>query len=263
MYNAFFAGQFDVMELTLYAFFLFFFGLVLYLRREDRREGYPLEDEASGRHEPTPGFLWYAKPKTFVLPHGRGELSKPNAIRDDRELSARRSAVWSGAPLEPVGNPLKAGVGPGSYAQRADKPDLMHGGEPRIAPLRIATTYSIAKEDPDPRGMTVVGADNGAVGVVSDIWVDRMEFMIRYLEIAVNGADGAPSAKRILAPMTMAVVNKGKRTVRIEALLAAQFADAPTPASPEQITLLEEEKIVAYFGAGYLYATPARSEPLL
>jgi len=29
------------------------------------------------------------------------------------------------------------------------------------------------------------------------------------------------------------------------------------------VTLLEEEKITAYFGAGTLYADPSRSEPLL
>jgi photosynthetic reaction center H subunit len=31
----------------------------------------------------------------------------------------------------------------------------------------------------------------------------------------------------------------------------------------DQITLLEEEKVQAYFGAGYLWATKARSEPLI
>ena len=41
------------------------------------------------------------------------------------------------------------------------------------------------------------------------------------------------------------------------------FAGAPSIASPDVVTFLEEEKIVAYFGAGYLYATPARSEPYL
>jgi photosynthetic reaction center H subunit len=29
------------------------------------------------------------------------------------------------------------------------------------------------------------------------------------------------------------------------------------------VTLLEEEKIMAYFGAGTLYATPARAEAIL
>ena len=33
----------DVAQVVLYAFFVFFAGLIFYLRREDRREGYPLE----------------------------------------------------------------------------------------------------------------------------------------------------------------------------------------------------------------------------
>lgn len=256
MHNAYFAGNFDITELTLYVFFLFFFGLVLYLRREDRREGYPLEDEATGRREATPGFLWYARPKTFELHHGRGTVTKPDMSRDTHEVSARRSAPWAGSPLEPVGNPLKAGVGPGAHAMRADRPDVMFHGGATIAPLRIATEYSIAKGDPELRGMTVIGADNGVAGKVSDVWVDQAEFLIRYLEVDTG-------ARKVLAPMTMAVVNRGKGTVRFDALLAEQFADAPTLANPDQVTLLEEERIVAYFGAGYLYATPSRAEPLL
>ena len=42
-------GTYDVAELVFYAFVLFFLGLMVYLRREDRREGYPLEDEVTGR----------------------------------------------------------------------------------------------------------------------------------------------------------------------------------------------------------------------
>jgi len=34
------------------------------------------------------------------------------------------------------------------------------------------------------------------------------------------------------------------------------------PGTPSQITMLEEEKIPAYFGAGLLYAAPERQEPL-
>ena len=37
----------DVAQVVLYAFWIFFAGLVFYLRREDRREGYPLEAEAA------------------------------------------------------------------------------------------------------------------------------------------------------------------------------------------------------------------------
>ena len=63
--------------------------------------------------------------------------------------------------------------------------------------------------------------------------------------------------------MPMALVNKRRGTITIDALLAAQFAGAPTPAAPDRITFYEEERIVAYFGGGYLYATPERQEPLL
>jgi len=48
----------------------------------------------------------------------------------------------------------------------------------------------------------------------------------------------------------------------VGAVLAAQFANVPKTKSMEQITLLEEEKITAYYGAGTLYATPERQEPL-
>jgi len=39
----------DVTELSMYIFTIFFIGLILYLRREDRREGYPLEEDTTGR----------------------------------------------------------------------------------------------------------------------------------------------------------------------------------------------------------------------
>ena len=40
-------------------------------------------------------------------------------------------------------------------------------------------------------------------------------------------------------------------------------AAAPVTRLPEQVTLLEEDKISAYFGGGHFYATPERSEPLV
>jgi photosynthetic reaction center H subunit len=48
----------------------------------------------------------------------------------------------------------------------------------------------------------------------------------------------------------------------VQALLGAQFGNVPRTRSDAQITLLEEEKISAYYGAGTLYATPDRQEPL-
>jgi photosynthetic reaction center H subunit len=251
-------GGLDVAEWVLWAFWAFFAALIIYLRREDRREGYPLEDDVSGRLEPLGGLLFTAQPKVFRLPHGGGTLTKPDKSRDTRTLKARRTAPWAGSPLEPEGNPLQAGVGPGAYAERAKSPDVMLHGAHRIVPLRVADDFYLDKNGPELRGMPVIGADNAKAGVISDVWIDRSEYLIRYLEVALDGSND-----RMLVPMPMALVQRRRRRVRVDALLASQFAGAPRLAHPDQITRDEEERVSAYVGAGTLYATPARAEPWL
>lgn len=252
-------GDFDAAEFCLIAFFVFFTGLVFYLRREDRREGYPLEDDISGRLEPLGGLFFTAQPKTFLLPHGHGTRTAPNFKRDARPIAARRSAPMDGAPIEPTGNPLLDGVGPGAYAERPNYPDLTTAGTPRIVPLRIAPDFHVSPEDTDPRGLAVLGFDGLKAGTVSDVWIDRSEQLIRYIEVAVTGGTG----RKVLLPMTMAIVDGGARAVKVRSITAAQFADVPTTSSPDQITLLEEEKVIGYYGGGHLYATPDRQEPWL
>lgn len=252
-----FNGGLDVTEWVLYGFFLFAAGLIIYLRREDRREGYPLEDDVSGRHEPSGSLLFTAQPKVFRLPHGGGTVSTPIKDRDSADLKAVRTAPWAGSPLEPVGDPLQAGVGPGAYAQRSKQPDVTLHGDPRIVPLRVATDFYLDKKDPELRGMPVVAADNVVAGTISDVWVDRSEYIIRYLEVQLA------SGKKALVPMPMVVVQRGRKRVKVDDLLASQFDGAPQLANPDQITRDEEERVSAYVGGGTLYATPARSEPWL
>ena len=255
--SPFLFGDFDAAELALMVFWLFFAGLIVYLRREDRREGYPLENDVTGQHEPLGGLLFTAKPKTFLLPHGHGTRVLPRADnRDTRPIAARRSAPTDGSPLEPTGNPLLDGVGPGGYAERPNYADLTLEGLPRIVPLRVAPDFHVAREDIDPRGLAVLGCDGKKGGEVSDIWADRSEQIIRYLEVAVG-------TKKVLLPMQMCIVDGGARAVKVRAITSAQFADVPTTASPDQVTLLEEEKIVGYYGGGHLYATRDRQEPWL
>lgn len=251
-------GGLDVAEWVLWAFWAFFAGLIIYLRREDRREGYPLEDDVNGRLEPLGGLLFTAQPKVFRLPHGMADVTKPDKSRDTRTPKSRRTAPWPGSPFEPEGDPLQAGVGPGAYAERAKRPDVMIHGAPRIVPLRVADDFYLDKNGPDPRGMAVIGADNAKAGVVSDVWIDRSEYLIRYLEVALEG-----SGDRMLVPMPMALVQRSRRRVRVDALLGSQFAGAPRLADPDKITRDEEERVSAYVGAGTLYASPSRAEPWL
>jgi photosynthetic reaction center H subunit len=254
-----FFGNFDVTSLILSVFVLFFVGLILYLRREDRREGYPLEQEASGKLEPGGGLFFTAKPKTFILAHDQGLLEKPNSQRESQAVHARPTSRAPGSPLQPIGDPMQARVGPGAFAERARKPELTFHGDVKIVPLRVATDFTVDEGTADPRGFKVVGVDGAVGGVISDVWVDRSEYLVRYLEVAVAGA----TPKSVLLPMTMAVINKGKKAVKVAASTGAQFAQAPVLENPDQITLYEEERVIAYYGGGYLYATPGRLEPLI
>jgi photosynthetic reaction center H subunit len=63
--------------------------------------------------------------------------------------------------------------------------------------------------------------------------------------------------------MPFALVNHKRGRVTVNAILGSQFADVPVTKSPDQVTKLEEDKIVAYFAGGHLYATPSRMEPLI
>ena len=248
-------GSIDVAQVVLYCFFTFFIGLIYYLRREDRREGYPLVSDRRGVLSVT-GFPRPPAPKTFRLAHG-GVAMAPNGKMDPPVANSRRTMPWPGAPIEPVGDPMLAGIGPSSHAQRADTPDLTVEGHDKIVPMRIAADFAIATQDPDVRGMTVVAADRNNAGVVRDVWVDRSEVVIRYLEVEITGG------KRVLLPWNFSRVDKRRRTVTVKSILAQQFANVPATKSPDRITLLEEDRIVAYFGGGHLYAVPSRAEPVL
>lgn len=63
-----FANSIDVAQLAIWAFWLFFAALVFYLRREDKREGYPLaSQDVQGKVQ---GFPAYPGPKQFIDHHG-------------------------------------------------------------------------------------------------------------------------------------------------------------------------------------------------
>ena len=251
-------GNLDVAQIVLYAFFVFFAGLVYYLRREDRREGYPLESEAFERQKPR-GFLLIPRPKVFRMAHDLAVLA-PRFDVDPRALNATKVEPWPGSPLQPAGDPMRAEIGPGAYALRANVSEKTHDGRDLIVPLRIATNFAVASEDGNPVGMAVIGADGRIAGSVRDVWVDRAESIIRYYEVEVGAA---AAAKTVLLPVTFSSVDAGRRRIRVEAILGHQFADVPVTHGRHSVTSLEEEKITVYYGAGTLYATADRAEPFL
>jgi len=93
---------------------------------------------------------------------------------------------------------------------------------------------------------------------VRDIWLDTSEMLFRYLEVETNTAAGS---RTVLLPMTFARIRRN--AVEVNSIYGHHFGAVPGLKHGDQVTLLEEEKIMAYYGGGTLYADPKRLEPLL
>lgn len=265
----------DVAQLVLYVFWLFFVFLVLYLNKESRREGFPLRFHENDRGAPSTEHK-VPEAKTYRLLHG-DDVQLPSGKNDDhRELNATPIGPWPGAPLVPNGNAMLDGLGAAAWAERSDTPDMTTEGEPRIMPLSQLPEeeFYVAEKSIDPRGMDVRACDGVVVGKISDIMLDRMEFLPRYYQVELD------SGKTVLLPMmymtikrkqrapttgSMAdrVIQRRQKEVRVASLNAAQFEDVPLTASNSVVTLLEEDKIQAYYGGAHVFGSPERQEPLI
>ena len=157
------------------------------------------------------------------------------------EIKAVPVDRFNGSPLVPTGNPMLDGVGPASWANR---------------------TFSVAKGDPDPRGLPVYAADKVVAGTVVELWVDRAEPQVRYYEVKLSNGE-----RRIMLPAGFVQWPNfglwGNDRLLVKAITSTQFLDVPAIKRDDVITLLEEDKVMAYFAGGHLYATAARSEPII
>ncbi|MDP3235852.1 MAG: photosynthetic reaction center subunit H [Myxococcales bacterium] len=248
----------DVAQLVLYGFWIFFFGLIYWLRKEDRREGYPLESDNPRRIGPNNQIL-IPTPKTFKLPEG-GTYSAPDFKRDTREFPIERTAAAGGAPLEPTGDPMLSGVGPAAYAKRHDAPELTRDGRDQVIPMRTDPAVTVLA-GPDPRGWDVVGGDGKVAGTVKDIWIDRADVMVRYLEVELAPGAGATGTR--LIPMPLLQLRRDSKRVEVSAILSKHFAQVPVLKNPDRVTVMEEELVSAFYAGGKLYAEPRRLGPLL
>jgi photosynthetic reaction center H subunit len=248
----------DLAALSLYAFFAFFLALVLWLHREGKREGYPLISDREGRplRAPIEGFPATPDPKAYILPHGHGTINAPGP-REERDMAGILKAYdpFPGASQIALGDPMRDGVGAASYSLRADTPDITWDeGDPKMVPLRAAPGWYVPEGDPEIRGRPVLGLDNRVAGTVVDLWVDKSDILLRYVEVEVVG-----SGKRVLIPLGV-VRWSGDGPVKCDTATSAQIAAAPVTAHPERVTLREEDQISGYFGGGELYAIPGDSE---
>lgn len=256
MYNAYF-GNFDLASLSIWLFWLFFALLIFYIQRENMREGYPLEDD-DGNLSANQGLFPVPDDKTFRLPHGRGDKVVPSGQTPERaNLPLEKTAAGNGFPFAPTGDPMADGVGPASWAPRRDVPELDGHGHPKIIPMAAKDSFAVSAGR-DPRGLPLIAGDGEVVGRISDMWLDEPEQLVRYLEVELDAGHGG--GKR-LVPLTMARIWKDH--VKVRSIFGKHFAGVPKHASPNQVTLLEEDKICGYYAGGTLYASEARQEPVL
>jgi photosynthetic reaction center H subunit len=244
----------DLAQIVLYMFWLFFAGLIYYLVREGHREGYPMETD--GLNRTAMGWPVPSQPKVFKTAHG--DVMVPDMNKGEPRYQAAGTYASPGSPIDPSGDPMHAGVGAGAYVNRAEVPDTLLDGHPKIVPLRVATAYGVSDKDPDPRGLPVIGGDGQRGGTVRDLWIDQAEGLFRYLEVETATAGGT---KRVLLPVPFARIRRHQ--VDVNSIFGKHFAGVPGLKNPDQITFMEEERIVAYYGAGTLYAEPKRGEPIL
>lgn len=243
--------QLDIPLLLVIIFFLFFLGLVYYLRQEDKREGYPLESDrtnGTGGRVQVVGFPPMPSPKVFKLMHG-GETSVPRG-EIPRELNAYPAYEFPGSPIMPAGDPLVDGIGPASYSLKSDTPDLTFDGSLKLTPMRNHPQYRLEETDANPVGMTVMSREGLEVGTIVDVWINAHEYFPRYLEIEANVETGG---RRILAPFAFADIKAGRGIVRFSSLTRPQFSRVPALANPDQITMREEDRLNGYFAGGAFY----------
>ncbi len=255
--TATFFGEVDLASVALWLFYIFFAALIIYIQRENMREGYPTEDD-DGNPSSNQGLYPMPSDKTFKLPHGRGDVTVPSGQTPERSnIALKKTAVASGFPFEPTGDPMIDGVGPASWAPRRDMPELDGKGHPKIVPMAATDSFGVSAGR-DPRGLPVKAGDDEIVGTITDMWLDEPEQMVRYLEFELDAAHGG--GKR-LVPLTMARIKKD--CVKVRSIFGKHFANVPKHASPNQVTMLEEDKISGYYAGGTLYASEARQEPQL
>mgnify|MGYP006153247773 CR=1 FL=1 len=148
------------------------------------------------------------------------------------------------------------GIGRVKPRQRPALLDLPAAHHPGIAQIALHPVTQIADER-------------------DQIAFDRFERIHRDLEVGQRAAHEVETTtgKKVLAPMMVAVTHGNSlidallpiiedkpKFVEIDAITAAQFESAPGLATPGIITRYEEDRVQAYFGGGYMYATPERSE---
>ncbi len=236
----------DAAETAVWIFFIGFAIVVYFLRKMDKREGYPMK---ASPFDPTPllGFPPPAEPTAFRMMEG-GETVAPH-----HEPEPPTTAVpfdrFDGTPLVPTGDLLTTPLGPGAWTMRREEPLVTETGESMLQPMRLLPEWSVLHGDLDLRGRPVLDRRFFRAGIVRDLWIDRSAKMIRLFEVTLD----EPAQRSVLVPIWHTDIRQHDREIRVTALLAAQFGGIPRPEHPDELGAREHARIDAYFAAAHFY----------
>ncbi|XBQ15409.1 MAG: photosynthetic reaction center subunit H [Oceanicaulis sp.] len=245
---------FDGAMAALLIFAVFFFWLVFFhLRPQDKREGYPtIRPDGSVPFRQGKGLFPMPKAKEIRRPHGQPTVVTPRSASQagpQPEVMPERN----GKPLHPRVDGLLEGIGPAAWSEREDVADLNKEGDPKLASMLREPEYSILEGCPDPRGWPVQGGDQVRAGAVRDIWFNRAEFFPRYMEVESEAGD-------YLLPIFFAVIDSELELVIVRDMPGERLSNAPFRRHDDRITLLEEDKVNAFFAGGRFYGNSPRGK---
>ena len=234
---------------SLYAFWLFFAGLIFYLRREDKREGYPLDSDRLGGGVVGRASRPCRGRRPSSLPHGG--TYRRRAAPGPRELAADAAGPWPGAPLDADRQPDDRRRRPRRLRAARDMPDLTlrrraaHRADARGPRLRgrgaRTATRAACRSSAPTAGRRHRDATSGSTAPSRRSASSRSE-------LAGGRRPSRAAADRPRAD------RRRERQIRSSSILGHQFADVPRLRT-RPVTLLEEDKICGLLRRRHLYAS--------
>jgi photosynthetic reaction center H subunit len=237
----------DLPQIAFWLFFVAFVAICYVLRRNDKREGYPLK-ASPFTAERLLGAPLAATPVTYLLNEG-GATSTPHDYPDP-PASVLPLYRFDGTPFRPTAGLLGTSLGPGAWVMRNNEPMLNEKGELLLQPLRLCEHWAVSEGEANPCGMAVFDVRWRHIGIVADVWIDRGIRIIKHLEIELRASLGGA---RVLVPIFHVTINERAREIRVTALSQHEFGEVPMPAAQDRITAREEDRLNAYFAAGRFY----------
>jgi len=184
-----------------------------------------------------PGFF----KKSYLVPvealeWGEGSLQSSWSDADLKQLPPYDPGVaLTSDVLEELGRAY-----PRHYGSRLGEPVAAPDGA-TVVPLRDAKDFRLPKGAPNLKGWAVYGADNEKVGVVTQMLVDPVAMMIRYIDVDLaDDLFGLTDDRHVLVPLEAVELRERSEDVWVQGMPGREIATLPAYLGGPVDPLLEE-----------------------